>query len=39
MNRLQITWIVSTDRDFDGIEGIERFNPTDVDTWRDIVFA
>jgi len=39
MNRLQITRIVSTDRDFDEIEGIERLHPTDVDTWRDIVSA
>lgn len=33
MNRLGVTRIVSTDRDFDDIFGIERLDPMLVDEW------
>lgn len=39
MNRLQINRIVSTDRDFDRIDGIERLDPMKVNEWRDTVIA
>jgi len=37
MNRLEITRIVSTDKDFDGIPGIERLDPMLVDEWAHVV--
>jgi len=39
MRRLNCERIVSTDGDFDGIEGIERLDPMRVDEWRDSVTA
>jgi hypothetical protein len=39
MRRLNCERIVSTDGDFDGIEGIERLDPMRVDEWRDRVTA
>ncbi len=34
MQRLGVTRIASADRGFDGIEGVERLDPADLDSWR-----
>ncbi len=39
MRRLQISRIVSTDAQFDHVDGIERLNPMKVGEWRDTVVA
>lgn len=39
MNRLGVRQIVSTDSDFDSIDGIERLDPMKVDDWRHTVNA
>lgn len=39
MNRLGVRQIVSTDSDFDQIDGIERLDPMKVDEWRHTVSA
>jgi predicted nucleic acid-binding protein len=39
MNRLGITRIVSADRGFDQVADIERLDPADVDSWRELVVA
>ena len=37
MRRLGVEWVVSADRDFDGIPGVIRLDPMDVNEWRDSV--
>ena len=37
MQRLGVTRIASTDRGFDGIEGVECLDPADFDSWRETV--
>jgi hypothetical protein len=37
MSRLGVTQIVSADRGFDEVAGIERLDPADVDSWRELV--
>ncbi len=39
MQRLGISDIITTDRGFDGINGIRRLDPLDLAMWRDSVFA
>ena len=39
MQRLGIESIVSADRHFDGIPGITRLDPANVEEWRDSVLA
>lgn len=39
MRRLGIAHVVSADRDFDGIPGVTRLDPMDVDEWRDSLLA
>jgi predicted nucleic acid-binding protein len=38
MARLGLTRIISTDRAFDGVAGIERLDPAAFATWHDTVF-
>jgi predicted nucleic acid-binding protein len=37
MTRLGVTRIVSADRGFDQVAGVERLDPADVDSWRESV--
>jgi predicted nucleic acid-binding protein len=37
MHRLGVTQIISADRGFEGIDGIERLDPARLDQWRDSV--
>ena len=39
MQRLGVEWIVSADKGFDGLPGITRLDPTNVEEWRDSVLA
>lgn len=39
MRRLGVAHVVSADRDFDGIPGVIRLDPTGVELWRDSVLA
>ncbi len=39
MQRLGMSDIITTDRDFDGINGIRRLDPLDLAIWRDSVFG
>ncbi len=39
MRRLGVERVISADRDFDGIPGVVRLDPMDVDDWRDSVLA
>lgn len=37
MQRLKITRIISTDRDFDRVPGLERLDPTEMTAWHDSI--
>ena len=39
MRRLGVERVVSADREFDGIPGVIRLDPVDIDEWRDSVLA
>ena len=39
MRRLGVERVVSADREFDGIRGVIRLDPVDIDEWRDSVLA
>jgi predicted nucleic acid-binding protein len=39
MRRLGMDRLVSADRDFDRIEGVERLDPADVDSWAGLLEA
>lgn len=39
MKRLDVSWIISADADFDRLEGVERLDPARVDEWGGMVVA
>ena len=39
MRRLGVERVVSADREFDGVPGVIRLDPVDIDEWRDSVLA